>query len=83
MERTNSPTSADAVEKGEDALSQAAASRTVGILRAMVRVLGRVLAEEEQILAAKKGERPNHSPLPLGEGPGVRAVLSPTKRPSP
>jgi hypothetical protein len=47
-------TSPETVPKGEDALSQAAATKTVGILRAMVRALGTALAEEEQALAAKK-----------------------------
>lgn len=49
-------TSATSAPKGDDALSQAAATKTVGILRAMVRALGRALAEEEQALAEKKGE---------------------------
>lgn len=47
--------SSETAPKGDDALSQAAATKTVGILRAMVRALGLALAEEEQALAAKKG----------------------------
>ncbi len=45
-------------EKGEDEYSQAVASRSVGMLRAMVHALSRALAEEEKDLAAKKGTAP-------------------------
>jgi len=49
---------ANVVEKGEDEYSKAVASRTVGMLRAMVRALGQALAEEEKNLEAKKDAGP-------------------------
>jgi len=45
----------ETAEKGDDEYSQAVASKTVGMLRAMVRALGRALVEEEKSLAEKKG----------------------------
>ncbi len=47
--------SAETAEKGDDEYSQAVATKTVGMLRAMVRALGRALVEEEKSLAEKKG----------------------------
>jgi hypothetical protein len=52
--QTPKPASAEAVAKGEDEVAKEIAAKTVGLLRAMVRALGRALAEEEQSLAAKK-----------------------------
>lgn len=51
--KPTSPT-AEAPAKNEDDLSQAVATKTVGMLRAMARALGRALVEEEQMLAEKK-----------------------------
>jgi hypothetical protein len=54
---------AEAAPKDEDDLSQAVATKTVGMLRAMARALGRALVEEEKMLATKKdGTQPAAAP---------------------
>jgi len=50
------PAATDAAAKGDDAYSEAIASRTVGMLRAMVHALSRALAEEEQSLSAGQAD---------------------------
>jgi hypothetical protein len=59
-----SPSLAEAAPKDEDDLSQAVATKTVGMLRAMVRALGRALVEEEKILATKKDGTKPAAPVP-------------------
>lgn len=65
---------ADAAAKREDEVSEAAASKAVSVLRAVARVLGRALAEEEKILAAKKdAAKPNAE---KADGDGTQSALS-------
>lgn len=58
------PTPVEAMPKSEDDISQAAASKTVSVLQAVARVIGRALAEEEKILAAKKEAASATAPAP-------------------
>ena len=72
---------AEAAEKGDDEYSQAVASKTVGMLRAMVRALGRALVEEEKSLAEKKGEgKPVASPAGKGNGEEEKKIAEKTAK---
>ncbi len=61
--------SGETAEKGDDEYSQAVATKTVGMLRAMVRALGRALVEEEKSLAEKKGTAKPATVAPVAAKP--------------